>query len=101
MSRTDAHAPFHVRVARREVAVIPDHRCADGGECDLPGLVPGWTDTRHRCRWQYTYTDAGVCSCWMCHWHSKPEQPRVAVRIALRAVARRWNGGDDDAAFEV
>ena len=27
MSRTDAHTPYRVRVARREVSVVPVHRC--------------------------------------------------------------------------
>lgn len=101
MSRTDAHAPFHVRVVRREVATRPVHRCAGHDECDLPELVPGWVDTRHRCRWEYTYTGRGVCSCWMCHWHRRPEVRRAAVRTELRAVAREWNAGASEAAFEL
>lgn len=100
MSRTDAHAPFHVRVARREVAVVPVHRCASR-DCDLPDLAPGWADACHRCRWEFTYTGRGICSCWMCHWHSKPERRRAAERAELRAVAREWNAGEAEAAFGV
>lgn len=40
MSRTDSHAPLHVRIARREVVARPVHRCARR-ECDLPALDPG------------------------------------------------------------
>ncbi|MCH9729048.1 MAG: hypothetical protein K0U84_05105 [Actinomycetia bacterium] len=103
MSRTDAHAPYAVRVVRREIAVLADHDCA-GQECDLPALEPGWADTRTRCRWEFAYTGTSICSCWMCHWPSKPRprrSGRAAQRIALRAVARHWNGGDADTAFSV
>lgn len=94
MSRTDAHAPFLVRVARREVSVVPVHRCA-GRECDLPELVPDWSIGRiGLCHWEFTYTGTNVCGCWMCHWHSRPEQCRAAVRAELREVAREWNGGE-------
>jgi hypothetical protein len=37
----------------------------------------------------------------MCHRHSKPERSRAAVLTELRAVARSWIGGDDEAAFGV
>lgn len=94
MSRTDSHAPFTVRVARREVAARPVHRCA-GRQCDLPNLVPGWTTGRiGRCYWQWFFTGRGVCSCWMCHWRHRPEACRAAVRTELRAVVREWNGGE-------
>ncbi len=68
MSRTDAHAPYAVRVVRREIAVLADHDCA-GQECDLPALEPGWADTRTRCRWEFAYTGTSIRSCWMCHCH--------------------------------
>jgi hypothetical protein len=91
MSRTDAHTPRRVRVARREIAVRAVHRCA-GGECDLPALDPGWTIGRiGRCYWEFVYTGTNVCSCWMCHWRHRPESPRTAVRTQLRAKAREWN----------
>lgn len=100
MSRTDAHAPFHIRVVRREISVVAVHRCA-GGDCDLPALVPGWPDRGgDRCRWEFAFTGTNVCCCWMCHWCSRPEQPRAAVRAALRGVAHAWNAGDDDAGWE-
>ncbi|MBN7296617.1 hypothetical protein [Mycobacteroides abscessus] len=92
MSRTDSHAPFRVRVARGEVAVRAVHRCA-GRDCDLPDLAPGWSIGRiGRCYWQWFFTGRGVCSCWMCHWRTRPEVHRAAVRTELRGVAREWNG---------
>jgi len=101
VSRTDAHTPHRVRVARREVAVVPVHRCA-GHDCDLPGVDPCWTIGRiGLCHWEFTYTGTNVCSCWMCHWHSRPDERRAAVRAELRALAREWNGGDGEAGFEL
>lgn len=89
MSRTDAHAPFRVRVARREVSVFPVHRCA-GSVCDIPDPDPEWTIGRvGRCYSQWIFTGVEVCSCWMCHW-PKRRQPRRsgrgARRVALRGV---------------
>ena len=95
MSRTDSHAPFHVRVARREVSVRAAHRCA-GGDCDLPALDPGWADASSRCRWEFRYAGVNVCSCWMCHWPRRSQPRRATVRRALRGQAREWNGGPDD-----
>lgn len=100
VSRTDAHAPFHVRLARGEVAVHPVHRCTGPETCDLPDLVPGWADTAHRCHWQWFFTGQDVCSCWMCHW-PKRRQPRRSgrgsSRVQLRGLARSWNAGDSEA----
>lgn len=100
VSRTDAHAPFHVRLARGEVAVHPVHRCTGPETCDLPDLVPVWADTAHRCHWQWFFTGQDVCSCWMCHW-PKRRQPRRSGRgsrrAQLRGLARSWNAGDSEA----
>jgi len=90
MSRTDAHSPFRVRVARREISVVAVHRCG-GRDCDLPARGAGG---RTRCHWEFAYTGDGVCSCWMCHWHHRTEDRRSAVRTRLRDEARAWNGGD-------
>ncbi|GAA1482489.1 hypothetical protein GCM10009624_29290 [Gordonia sinesedis] len=94
MSRTDAHTPYRVRVARRELAVHAVHRCA-GRECDLPDLVADWSIGRvGRCYWEFAYSGINVCSCWMCHWRSRPEprrSSRGARRVELRGVARRWS----------
>lgn len=94
MSRTDAHTPYRVRIARREVAVRAVHRCA-GRTCDLPALSPDWSIGRIGCCYhEFVYTGTNVCSCWMCHWKSRPEVRRGAVRTELRGVAREWNGGE-------
>jgi hypothetical protein len=107
VSRTDAHTPHRVRVARREVAVVPVHRCASR-ECDLPALDPGWAIGRvGRCYWEFRFTGTGtgtgtgICWCWMCHWHHRPEVRRGGVRAGLRTVAREWNGGDQEAGWEL
>lgn len=103
MSRTDAHTPYRVRVARRELAVHAVHRCA-GRECDLPDLVADWSLGRvGRCYWEFAYSGINVCSCWMCHWRSRPEHRRSsrgARGVELRGVARRWNGGDASAGWD-
>ena len=101
MSRTDSHAPFHVRMVRGEVSSYPVHLCACR-ECDLPDLVSGWVDRGgDACHWEPFQEDQNWCSCWMCHWHRRPEVNRAATRAQLRDVARVWNGGDDSAGEEV
>lgn len=101
MSRTDAHAPFHVRMARREVTGVPLHRCA-GRDCDLPALDPGWAVGRAgRCCWEFAFTGRAVCPCRLCHWHHRPQQRRAAGRVRLWAAAREWNAGDGEAGWQV
>lgn len=101
MSRTDAHAPFHVRMVRGEVVSYPLHDCA-GRECDLPDLVYGWADQRgRRCRWAWSFTGQNWCPCWMCHGSGHEPERRAARRAQLRNVVRAWNCGDDDAGEEV
>lgn len=90
MSRTDAHAPLHVRVARREISVDAVHFCG-GAECDLPDRGTG---TRSRCHWQFVFTGTGICSCWMCHGHRRREIRRSAVRARLREAACAFNAGN-------
>ena len=101
MSRTDAHTPFRVRVARREVTVRAVHRCA-GRVCDLPALDADWSTTGSigRCYWEFDFTGTNVCCCWMCHWLRRPEQRRAAVRAELRGVAREWNAGELGAGWD-
>lgn len=94
VSRTDAHSPYRVRLARREVRACAVHSCA-GFDCDLPAPDPGWSIGRiGRCYREFVYTGTNVCSCWMCHCHHRPERRRSAVRTELRAVAREWNAGE-------
>ena len=71
-------------MVRGEVYAYPVHDCA-GRHCDLPELVPGWADLRgRRCRWEWSFTGQNWCSCWMCHWHHRPEVRRAADRARLR-----------------
>ncbi|WP_162625490.1 hypothetical protein [Mycolicibacterium llatzerense] len=95
MSRTDAHAPFAVRMLRGEVAHHAVHLCdGDPARCSLPDLEAGWTTGPGLCRWEWTYTGHNWCSCWMCHWHSRLEVRRAAVRAELRGQVREWNAGE-------
>ncbi len=105
MSRTDTHAPFHVRLLRGEVAHRALHDCGgDPALCSLPDFKAGWTTGPGRCRWEWIFTGQNWCSCWMCHW-PRHRQPRRSGRGAhgarLRGVARSWNGGDTEAGWAV
>jgi hypothetical protein len=68
LSRTDAHSPFWVRLARGELAVHPEH-AHPHPVCDLPetpaDAVRPYGVTK--CHWALHYTGINVCSCWMCH----------------------------------
>lgn len=105
MSRTDAHAPFAVRMLRGEVAHHARHLCSgDPALCSLPDLEAGWTTGPGCCLWEWTFTGRNWCSCWMCHWpsHRQPRRSgRGASRAELRDVARAWNGGGVEAGWEV
>ena len=98
MSRTRAHAPIHVRVARRELAAEANHNHTTG-LCDLPArehAVRNWRPAT-RCYWRFVYTGTPVCSCELCHAgrqrrHERRADRHQAARDA-RAAARRWNGG--------
>lgn len=101
MSRTDADAPFAVRMLRGEVARRAVHLC--GGEpnlCSLPDLEAGWTHGPGRCRWEWTFTGHNRYSCRMCHWPRRPEVRRAAVRAGLRGQVR-WNAGEREIVWEV
>lgn len=73
--RTDAHATLHVRIARRTSAAplrLP-------AVCDLPEVGVGGIDDTC-CHREFVWTGVNVTSCWMCHWHRRPEDHRTAVR---------------------
>ncbi len=98
MSRTDAHTPLHVRLARGDLAstAIHDHR--DGQECDLPARPESWCEPIPRCRWEFTFTGTRICSCWMCHAGAENRQERRNSRHSgkaqLASARRSWRGGD-------
>lgn len=98
MSRTRAHAPLHVRVARRELAAeaVHDHVA---GICDLPArehVTRSWRPVT-RCHWRWVYDGTAVCSCELCRGGRQRRSERRADRHRAtrraRAAARRWNGG--------
>jgi hypothetical protein len=92
VSRTDAHAPFLVRIARGDVFARPrhDHRSS---ACDLPdrsALAAGrahymWARSSH-CRWDFVYTGFGVCNCSLCYDHAALRRRRRNERRNLRQV---------------
>lgn len=101
MSRTDAHAPFFIRVARGDVARREAHEHADG-MCDLPDSYDPdalWQGRGH-CHWEWIFAGHYFCSCEMCHGGTRLRAERRADRQRtsriLRVAADRWNAGEDD-----
>jgi hypothetical protein len=97
----DAHAPFHVRVVRCMRSPLFLSTAAPHPRCVIsPSTFPAGPTPIPAAAGDFTYTGTGICSCWMCHWHRRPEVHRAAVRTALRSGAHAWNGSDVKAAFE-
>jgi hypothetical protein len=102
LSRTDAHAPFHVRLARGDLSAFPCHtRVHDS--CDLPDLeltvrYP-WRTTG--CYWGFFFTGVNECSCLSCHGGAHARARNRAERhqdhAALGTALNAWRGGDDTA----
>jgi hypothetical protein len=109
LSRTDAHSPFWVRLARGELAVRQEH-AHPHLVCDLPetpaDAVRPYGATK--CHWALHYTGINVCSCWMCHAGPQHRHAnrirRHGCRATLAMALARWRGGDasafDDTAFD-
>ena len=100
MSRTDAHNPVWVRIARGDLDAEPQH--ADNhAVCDLPPRPPftPWRRGMTACHWAFRYTGTHICSCWMCHAGPQHRQETRGARrqdaADLRGALRRWNLGDD------
>lgn len=102
MSRTDAHAPFYVRLARGDLSAQPCH--APGHDaCDLPALTQtvryAWRTTG--CFWGYFHTGVNECPCH--NGHAGRQAParnraeRHRDRAALGTALDAWRGGDDSA----
>lgn len=88
MSRTDAHAPLNVRLARRDLAAEPFHAHGCRGDCDLPAVPGGaWRDSR--CRWIFVFTGTYICSCHMCHGGPQNRAERRRDRHQARAELSR------------
>lgn len=99
MSRTDAHVPLHIRLARRDVPRAEVHDHTDG-VCDLPDpdcnlLWP----VRGHCHWTWVYDGHGLCPCNLCHCGDLNRRERRAerqrVRRELRAVTLRLDLADE------
>ncbi len=96
MSRTDAHVPLRIRIARGDIGYVEVHDHTDG-VCDLPDpFDPDWEWRVSGCRREFRWTGIGVCSCWMCHGgedkRRERRRRRQRVRRELRAERRQWNG---------
>jgi len=103
LSRTDAHSPLWIRLARRELASEAAHAAAHAA-CDLPDYPsltrPAWLPAT-KCHWVLHYTGTNVCSCWMCHAGRQHRQENRAQRrrdhVALHIAVGRWRHGDESA----
>jgi len=111
MSRTDAHNPLWVSLARGDLAALANHDHRDGA-CDLPDLRSlGRLDferrigERTKCWWEFAFTGTGVCSCWMCHAGPQRRADRRAARhrdrFVLNAAVGLWVTGDEMSFDEV
>lgn len=95
MSRTDAHVPLRVRVARGDIsrAEVHDHT---NDVCDLPDLHDRdlvWGGAGH-CHWTWLWDGRGLCPCELCHGGAAQRQERrlerQRVRRELRDLALGW-----------
>ena len=96
MSRTDAHVPLRIRVARGDIGRAEVHDHSDG-VCDLPDpFEPGalWGGSG-RCHWEWLWDGHAVCSCRLCHGGPELRRERRAdrrrARRELRAAAVNRN----------
>ena len=85
MSRTDAHAPFYVRLVRGDLSAQPQHARIHHA-CDLPDLEATvrypWRTTG--CFWEFSYAGVNQCSCFNCHGGSQARARNRAERLAQR-----------------
>lgn len=91
MSRTNAHAPMPVRLARGELAARPWHAPGCGAACDLPTRTQ--SEPRTSCYWTFAFTGIYVCSCAMCHGGPSNRADRRRDRHRARAELRQMAGG--------
>lgn len=98
MSRTDAHVPLRIRVARGDISRAEVHDHTDG-VCDLPEPFDpdSWSSRRGHCHWTWLWDGHGLCPCEMCHGGDTNRRERRAdrqqSRRELRDAATRWNCG--------
>lgn len=95
MSRTDAHVPLHVRVARGDIARVAVHDHTDG-VCDLPNPCDRDALRRGRghCHWTWLWDGRGQCPCELRHGGEAKRCERRADRQRMRRElrARSWTG---------
>lgn len=89
MSRTDAHVPVQIRVARGDLGRVEVHDHTDG-VCDLPDpydrdVLPG----RGHCHWTWLWDGHGLCPCELCHCGQLNRRERRAERQRVRRELRR------------
>jgi len=102
LSRTDAHAPFYVRLVRGDLSAQPEHARIHNA-CDLPDLEATvrypWRATG--CFWEFSYTGVNQCPCFNCHGGSQARARNRAERHRDRATLgtalNAWRGGDGSA----
>ena len=93
MSRTYAHVPLHVRVARGDIARLAVHDHTDG-VCDLSDPRDRdalWRERGH-CHWTWLWDGRGLCPCELCHGGDAHRRERRADRQRMRRElrARSW-----------
>ena len=104
MSRTDAHAPSRVRLARGDLPSRPYH-AAPHDRCDLPDRREAARYYGVRCDgpatscvWEYCYAGVNDCPCITCHGGALARARHRAVRrddrAALKEALKAWRGGD-------
>ena len=96
MSRTDAHVPLYIRVARRDVPRAEVHDHADG-VCDLPDPYSWdalWQGRGH-CHWTWLRDGHGLCPCGLPPGGGPDRRERRGhrqrTRRELRDTVLRWN----------
>jgi hypothetical protein len=103
MSRTDAHTPFAVRIARGEIGAHEEHDHRSG-DCDLPERDACRSITT-RCTWTWSWTGVAICACELCHagvWRRRQNRHgRHSNRVEISAARKVWNGGNPDSFDEV
>jgi hypothetical protein len=102
LSRTDAHAPSHIRLARGDLSARQWHAAVHDA-CDLPALeaTVRYGKRTTGCYWAFFYTGVSECSCPSCHGgpqaHARNRAERHRDRAALHTALDAWRGGDDTA----
>ena len=90
MSRTYAHVPLRVRIARGDIAHEAVHDHTDG-VCDLPDPLEGdlgWVWGSPHCHWMWLPDGHGLCACEQCHGGSLHRSERRAERQRVRRALR-------------